>query len=245
LAYGLTNSADLEAGSSQYFSRADTASLSITGDYAVEAWIKLESLPTGIVYPICEKNDAGTNRSTNFVVQSTLLTIGVDQLGDNTDVSSVDFDWGPSTGVWYHVAGSFNSTTGRVDLFIDGSAVANATGTATAIFDGGASTYIGFQGGTSRFFDGRISLVRVWNTQRTAAQFDANKCVYFGAAESGMAAEWALDDVLGGSGLNDTSGNTNTLTNVNTVTFGADTPAVCAVAATNPLRRRMMVGIGA
>jgi hypothetical protein len=42
-----TASLDLEASSSQYASRADTASLSITGNLSVEAQIKPESLPTG------------------------------------------------------------------------------------------------------------------------------------------------------------------------------------------------------
>jgi hypothetical protein len=41
-----THALDLEASSSQYASVADGASLSITGDLAIEAWIKPESLPT-------------------------------------------------------------------------------------------------------------------------------------------------------------------------------------------------------
>ena len=40
-----THSLDLESGSSQYASRADTASLSITGDLSLEAFIKPETLP--------------------------------------------------------------------------------------------------------------------------------------------------------------------------------------------------------
>ncbi len=229
MAYGLTQSADLEAGSSQYFSRADTASLSITGNYTVEAWIKLESTPSGGgVYPICMKNDAGSNRSTNFVLQESggnvLLSFGVDETGNNSDTSSVDYIWNPSTGVWYHVAGVFTAATGAVELFVDGSSVASNTGTATAIYDGGASTYIGFQGGTSRYFDGRISLVRVWSTNRSGAQLTADKCNVLGATAN-LAAEWTLDNTV-----NDNSGNANTLTNNNSVTFGADVPAVCAVA---------------
>ncbi len=39
-----THSLDLELSSSQYASRADTASLSITGDITIEGWIKLESI---------------------------------------------------------------------------------------------------------------------------------------------------------------------------------------------------------
>ena len=41
-----TKSIDFEASSSMYASRADTASLSITGDLTLEAYIKPESLPT-------------------------------------------------------------------------------------------------------------------------------------------------------------------------------------------------------
>lgn len=40
-----TNSLDLESGSSQYADRADTATLSITGDLSIRAQIKPESLP--------------------------------------------------------------------------------------------------------------------------------------------------------------------------------------------------------
>ena len=41
-----THSLDLEADSSQYDSRADTSSLSITGDISLEAYVKHESLPS-------------------------------------------------------------------------------------------------------------------------------------------------------------------------------------------------------
>jgi len=41
-----THALDLESGSSQYASRADTSSLSITGDLALEIYAKPESLPT-------------------------------------------------------------------------------------------------------------------------------------------------------------------------------------------------------
>ena len=40
-----THSADLESSSSQYWSIADNASLSITGDLTIEFWINLESAP--------------------------------------------------------------------------------------------------------------------------------------------------------------------------------------------------------
>lgn len=63
-----TNSLDLESGSSQYASRADTASLSITGNIAIEAQIKPESLPAvGSEMTIASKwDESGTLQSYKF-----------------------------------------------------------------------------------------------------------------------------------------------------------------------------------
>lgn len=60
-----TNSVDFESGSSQHAARADTASLSITGDLSLEAYIKPESLPTGsdTMALIAKWDESGTLRS--------------------------------------------------------------------------------------------------------------------------------------------------------------------------------------
>lgn len=42
----------------------------------------------------------------------------------------------PSTGVWYHYVGTYNHTTGGVAFYIDGSSVATASGSATALTAG-------------------------------------------------------------------------------------------------------------
>src|SRR3990172_6979886 len=60
-----TASIDFESGSSMYASRADTASLSITGDISLETWIKPESLPTSgnSMTLISKWNSSGATRS--------------------------------------------------------------------------------------------------------------------------------------------------------------------------------------
>ena len=62
------NSVDFEAGSSQYADRADTASLSITGDLSIRVQIKPESLPTvGNSSTLVAKwTEAGNLRSYKF-----------------------------------------------------------------------------------------------------------------------------------------------------------------------------------
>src|SRR3990167_4209736 len=60
-----TRSLNLEASSSMSATRADTASLSITGDITLEAFIKPESLPTGsdTMALISKWNESGVTRS--------------------------------------------------------------------------------------------------------------------------------------------------------------------------------------
>src|SRR5712671_8150079 len=63
-----TYAATLVRSSSQYFSAADSPSLSITGDMTIEAWVKLASLPSSGAgaYFIISKDDAPNTRSFNF-----------------------------------------------------------------------------------------------------------------------------------------------------------------------------------
>lgn len=63
-----TNSLDLESSSSQYASRADTASLSITGNLAIDVQIKPESLPTvgNQMVLVSKWDESGTTRSYKF-----------------------------------------------------------------------------------------------------------------------------------------------------------------------------------
>lgn len=68
-----TNSVDFEASSSQYASRADTASLSITGNIAMDIQIKPESLPTtGNQMVLMSKwDESGATRSYKFDINNT------------------------------------------------------------------------------------------------------------------------------------------------------------------------------
>lgn len=68
-----TYSLDLEASSTQYASRADTATLSITGNLSLEAWIKPETLPasSGQMTFISKWTENGNLRSYKFGMTTT------------------------------------------------------------------------------------------------------------------------------------------------------------------------------
>lgn len=89
-----TNSLDFEAGSSQYLSRADTATTSITGDLAIECYIKPESLPTaGNTMVLASKWDIDANkRSYKFEIHATSGYFGDGSDGALTVATTDDYD---------------------------------------------------------------------------------------------------------------------------------------------------------
>lgn len=225
--FGLAQSADLESGSSQYFSRADTASLSITGDLTLECWINIES-DTGAEQYIFNKQDSGTTRSWYFRINTGGELFGnVDQANNGTDRSqatgSTDIV-ASYLGQWVHVGMQFNASNGEIDFTVNGvddSATNNDT-SATAINDSDAASLVGAAAGPGGLFDGKLSLCRVWSERRTTSEINDNKCNVLGSTTN-LAAEWTLDNTV-----NDNSGNSNTLTNNNSTPFVSDVPADCA-----------------
>lgn len=233
-AYGITQSPLLVAATPSYFKDTATTGLSIAGDITLEAWVKFSGMPSDRAGIISMPNASDNGYEA--------YTFELEKNGVNYDLRLVRSiggavqvceraSWNPSTGVWYHVAVTHNTSSGACTVYIDG--VSAGTGSTVGGADAtSGKVYVGAFGDhavTNLPFNGRISLARVWNTVRSQAQIDANKCNVFGTATTNMQAEWSLDNAL-----TDASGNGNTLTNVNTVAFAVDTPAACASAAGNP-----------
>lgn len=229
MAYGLTQSPLLVAASSQEFTAADSASLSITSNITIEMWVKFTTTPSSGqqwgfagIYP----GASGTDHAYLTYIQNEGGTLKlVWNCTNGSTEREVKVNWTPSTGVWYHIAVTVSG--GTVTWYVDGTSQGSGT-IPDGITSWNNSTYpleIGsyLTGATARCFNGRISLVRIWSVVRTQPQIAAALCSVLGSTAN-LAAEWTLNNTL-----NDNSGNGNTLTNVNSVTFGTDTPAVCAV----------------
>lgn len=226
MAYGLTQSAGVVAASDQFFTATDHASLSITGDFTVEAWVKFSSMPADRASIINKPNAAG-NAYDAYALELNKNGANYDLRG-LTDVSAATqtvtyASWNPSTSVWYHVAYTRTSATGVQKLIVDGVEVASATNTSGASNDSTSAVYLGrFGAGTALNLDGRLSLARVWNAVKTPTEINSDKCNVFGGVTTNMQAEWSLDNVL-----TDASGNAHTLTNNNVATFTTDVNTVC------------------
>ena len=123
------------------------------------------------------------------------------------------------TGVWYHVAVSWDGTKENIRLYVNGVSVGTRTDNGNITTSGLANPSVSFRIGnwsdaSGRYFNGTIDEVRVWSVNRTAAQIKSNMFTA-SADETGLTAYYKMDDGSGTSLTNSTvtAGVTGTLTN--------------------------------
>jgi len=239
----ITQSLDLELSSSQFAEdTAISSALKPTGvDICWEGWIKLESLPSTNAASMLLFDTSDHNGTLRYGYQVFLDTNddfnfwyangdGGNGGGGNSWNKNV-FTWAPSTGVWYHLAVNLDISAGSSEWFLDGVSQGSTTGTRglTSIAYLSSELAVGATtdnfGGHAAYFDGKISLFRLWsNTLRSATDYSNNWCAELGATTN-LAGEWSFD----GDAL-DSSGNSNDLTLVNSPSYASDVPATCSVA---------------
>lgn len=244
MAYGLTKSAHLVRASDQYFTAADSASLSPTGNQTWEGWVKWNVLPSsGSQAQILNKTKTGASADSFSFIWWMVNTSGTYTMEILTSSNGSSFSGdivfsmtAPSTGVWYHYRVTYTTTGPAINVYVDGVSLGAGVGpVATSIFDGVALLWMGTYGADpTNSLDANLSLFRIWSEVHTTN----DRCVVYGSAQSNLAAEWSLDNVL-----TDSSGNSNTLTNINTATFQSDVPSICTTVATT-LPYRAMLGVG-
>jgi len=226
---GLTKSANFALANSESLTRADETNLDITGNLTIEAWIRLASTSTTRTIAAKWGDSISWDRGAyGFRFTSNTLNLILAGSGTSTpSVYAVSVAWTPSTGVWYHVAVVYTASAGSAKFYVDGEQQGSTqTGLDTKINNVSLPFTIGANHNGSdqpyNFFDGDISLLRLWAEARTTAQIADNLCNVLGATTN-LRGEWTLDDIV-----TDNSGNGQTLTNNNTVTFTTDLPTVCA-----------------
>lgn len=116
-----TNSLDLESGSTQYASRADTASLSVTGNLSIQTWIKPESLPTaGNQMTLVSKwTEASNKRSYKFFIgtSSNFFGDGSDgalTISSNTTEAPIDSACTGTSGAYTLTATNASFAAGQI-----------------------------------------------------------------------------------------------------------------------------------
>jgi hypothetical protein len=219
MAYGLTQSADIEAGSAQGFTAADSATLDEAVPFTVEMWVNLESAPSNDSFVLMSKSGSGSNgyvfRYQDIGGTKSLNLVKAAVVDQNVNITAL------SLSTWVHLAAIQTST--QVEYTVDGVSVGTFANASAYISSGTNLTRLGLVGGAGGLnFDGKMSLVRFWQTNRSVTDINNNKCNVLGSTAS-LGAEWTLDN-----SLSDNSGNSNTLTNVNTTPFVSDVPSTCS-----------------
>jgi len=225
-----THAVDLERGSSQLLSITDGSQtgLDLSSALTIEAWVKLESLPTtGQSYVIASKREGVLdNRQYSFYVENfggtDKLTLLITSHGNNVDYVG-RISWSPSVDTWYHIAATWSNSSQTYTAYINGSSIGTddtSGSNLTSIYDGTAEFRIGAEEAVEiNFFDGLIDEVRVWDVERTQSQIAADMSHELTGSELSLVGYWKLNN-----SLNDFTSNGNNLTNNNGVVFSSDRP---------------------
>lgn len=197
-----TQCADFEASSSQYASKSTPSGITFTDDFTCEAWIKLESYTAG--YIVCRLNSGltngwGLNLESNGVV--TIRGLG------SSDRRYQSYQSVP-LGKWVHIAASLDMSTNSGKIYLNGVEIPSlSTGsTGTSLIQSG-DLVIGNRGGSSVYFDGKISDVRVWSTVRSASEIRDNMNQHLTGSETNLVAYFPLN-----GNFEDLTSNNNDLT---------------------------------
>ncbi len=163
---------------------ADNNALDLTTNYTIEAWIK----PTAF-------NWLGGIVSKYHVNSSNGYILRLNGTGDNSGISFDEMS--TSNGVlslnkWQHIAAVNNNGTRKV--YING-VEQTITGTPLTTVANSDPVIIGqdFSAGASRFFNGNIDEVRIWNTARSASEISTNMNVALAGNETGLVAYYNFD----------------------------------------------------
>lgn len=213
-----THRASFQRSQSQYYYTADSASLSITGDLTLEAWVK-DASRFGIyeIRGIANKLEVAAGQQ-SYSFKRRTNEAGVKQLvfsvSSSEKMLTYSFD---DSSAWNHYAVVYTAATASASFYVNGINVGTLAGYPASIPDTTANFKIGDTFG--EFHDGSMDEVRVWAVARSQAQIRSMMFDELTGTESGLRGYWKLNNSLA-----DASGNGNSLTNVGTTFQTNDLP---------------------
>ena len=230
-----TFSADLELSSAMYFTAADSATLSVTGDATFEKWVKAESLVLSEEMTLIWKDDdAGTGFVYKMVIMAYdttndwTLFCRVNGTGGASVGAGTIHDLGFDVGTYHHVACTYTASSKAIRIWYDGTEVTKNkvnVANASTITDSTGILYIGANTTPERHWDGLLDEIRISDSVRYTGTFSVQTDDF--ADDANTMALYHFNADL----TTDSAGNSNTLTNVNSVTQSATVPyaGACAV----------------
>lgn len=205
-----TQSMAFVSASSQYATKASPSGITFTGAFTCEAWVYLNSY-TGNAQGIVSRTDASTGGFALEINSSGQLRLFYGASSSFTDFVSYQ---SIPLGRWVHVAGvvtSVSSKTGAV--YINGIAAPSTSNlTAATSLTQTSNVSVGGEGAgvANTFFNGYVSEARIWSTNQTQANIQANMAVSLVGTETNLVGLWQ-----GNGAFTDATSNANNLTATN------------------------------
>ena len=174
-------------GTSSQVQIADNAKLEPgSGDWTMEAWFNTTAFKTGGSGVILGKFDpGGLSIDVSYSIRTNSTGGLYSQIGDGTGsfINSTTYQtslstWAQVIYVWKNIA------TNSLETFINGSSIGSVSHSFASILNTPANLFLGsYNGGEySQYFNGKIGIVRLYNTSLTASQvlqnYNADKAKY-------------------------------------------------------------------
>jgi len=180
----------------------------------MECWVKFNSLAGN--QEILSKSITG--QGIELLIYNNTLSAYF--MSSGTDGSFISYATSNlQTGIWYHVAVSWDGTKENIRLYVNGLSVGTRTDNGNINTTGLANPDVSFRIGnwsdaTARYINGTIDEVRLWSINRSAEQIKTNM-FSTAADQTGLFAYYKMDEGSGTTLTNATpvSGLTGTLVN--------------------------------
>lgn len=170
---------------------------SVTSDFTIEYWVSTTSTGPGTTGTqwyggngIVDAEVGGGTNDFGTALTGSKLAFGIGN-PDVTIHSVTDIN----TGAWFHVAVTWQQSTGAMRLYINGALEASGTG-GTALRSAPTRITVGMLQTNIQYFTGAIDELRIWNTVRSQAQIQASKNNEIDPATTNLVAYYTFNQGL-------------------------------------------------
>lgn len=190
-------------------------------DLSVMCWIKTTATP-GTYQGVVTKDCSGcpTDFSILAHVQDTGdISFGGDGLGEVSGGTIND-------GVWHHIAGTRDGSTGKLKLYIDGILIDSSTGGTSMISNSENLQFGRYLPSNPHYYQGQVDEISIWDIELTQNQIQYRMQFCPAGNETGLKGYWNLNEGIG-STANDATINNNDGILTNGVGWNSDAPSTC------------------
>ena len=191
------------------------ANISPIISFTVEFWLKADDV-TSVDFPIISKtgNTEDNDDNDSFIVKLSNNDIFIQyEYATNSNITRTTSAFSISANTWTHIAIVTSADTDDIRVSKDGALAETISDSSTYNDPSGADSsdqrlFIGANFGKTKFFDGELAHLRVWNIARNATQIARYYQRSIDSNATGLVGYWKLDEGNGTTVL-DSSSNSN------------------------------------